>query len=335
MGILLFAMGNNFVSDEQTADIKQHVPNGLTFVQTNDKEAIADLAAEIEVVAGWFSPKQLVDMPNLKWAQQWWSGANWLANFPEVQKRPFTLTNVAGIHAIQISEHIFGMLLHFGRNLPNAIAAQNEKTWAAVKHPSESFSDVPFAFSTNNIFELAEKTMLIVGVGAIGERTAKLAKAFDMHVIGIRYNPEKPSPFVDQMVSLHQLLDVIPLADLVVLTAPFTSETYHIINKKALAAMKSTAYLINIGRGELVDESALLPALQSRTIAGAGLDVFEQEPLPQDSLFWELDNLLITSHYAGATPHYHERATAVFTDNLKRYAANQPLLNVVDKMKGY
>ena len=335
MGILLLSLDEEQLTASQIAEIKGKMPVGLDFVQTNDEAAIQEMASEIEVIAGWFRPKWLRDMPHLQWLQQWGAGANWLMYYPEVRTRPFTLTNVAGIHAVPISEHIFGMLLHFGRNFPNAVAAQKAGTWANVKHPTESFADIPFAFSQDSLFELADKTMLIVGVGAIGERTAKLAKAFDMHVIGIRHNPHKTSPFVDQMDSPAQLLPMLPLADFVVLTAPLTEATHHMIGEQALAAMKPSTILINIGRGELIDEAYLLPALQNKAIAAAALDVFEQEPLPQDSPFWKLDNLLITSHYSGATPRYHERALVIFTNNLVRYSKQQPLRNVVDKVKGY
>ncbi|KAA3658129.1 MAG: D-2-hydroxyacid dehydrogenase, partial [Chloroflexi bacterium] len=331
MSIFLLSFDDKRLTQAQVAEIKEHVPSGLDFVHTDDKNAIKEMASEIEVIAGEVRPKGLLDMPNLKWAQQWGAGANWLMRYPELVKRPFTLTNVAGIHAIPISEHILGMLLHFGRNFANAVAAQKEHTWANIKRPTDSYEHIPFAFSTKNLFELADKTMLVIGVGAIGERTAKLAKAFDMHVIGIRHNPDKASPYVDQMVSSAQLLDVLPLADFVVLTAPLTKATRHMIGEQAFAAMKASAFLSNIGRGELVDETYLLPALQNETIAGAALDVFEQEPLPQDSPFWALDNLFITSHYSGANPRYNERALTILLDNMARYGQQQPLRNVVDK----
>ena len=127
----------------------------------------------------------------------------------------------------------------------------------------------------------------------------------------------------------------MPQADFVVITAPLTPATYHLIGEAELAVMKPTAIIVNIGRGPIIDETALLPALQNKTIAGAALDVFEQEPLPEDSPLWALDNLLITSHYAGGTPRYHERAFAIFLDNLGRYQRGESLKNVVDKQLGY
>lgn len=177
--------------------------------------------------------------------------------------------------------------------------------------------------------------MLLLGVGAIGERTAKLAQAFDMCVIGVRNNPSKPSSYVDQIVGPDQLLAVLPEADFIVSTVPATPQTYRMIGAKEIAAMKPTAFFVNIGRGDTVDEAALLDALRSKRILGAALDVFEQEPLPSDAPHWELDNLLITSHYSGGSPRYHERAAAILLDNLQRFGEKRPLRNLIDKQKGY
>ncbi|MGC8782588.1 MAG: NAD(P)-dependent oxidoreductase, partial [Anaerolineae bacterium] len=138
-----------------------------------------------------------------------------------------------------------------------------------------------------------------------------------------------------RVVGPDRLLEVLPLADLVVLTIPLTPETSHLIGERELRAMKPTAYIFNIGRGGTMDEAALIRALREGWIAGAGLDVFEKEPLPADSPLWQMENVIITAHYAGATPHYNERAMAIFLDNLRRYRAGEPLRNVVDKTLGY
>jgi phosphoglycerate dehydrogenase-like enzyme len=157
----------------------------------------------------------------------------------------------------------------------------------------------------------------------------------DMRVLGIRRDPTRGAPGVEAMFGPHQLLDLLPQADLVVLTVPLTAETRGMIGEPELRAMKSTAFLVNVGRGGTVDEAALAEALREGWIAGAGLDVFETEPLPEDSPLWRLDRMIVTSHYAGVTPHYNERALEVFLDNLERYRAGEPLRNVVDKQLGY
>ena len=177
--------------------------------------------------------------------------------------------------------------------------------------------------------------MVLVGIGAIGERTAKVASGLEMRVLGVRRHPNVSAPGVEAMVGPDQLLSLLPQADFVVLTVPLTDETRHMIGETELRSMKPTAYLVNIGRGGTIDEEALIRALQEGRIAGAGLDVFETEPLPESSPLWDMDNVIVTSHYAGLTPLYNERALSIFLDNLRRYRAGEPLHNVVDKELGY
>jgi phosphoglycerate dehydrogenase-like enzyme len=234
----------------------------------------------------------------------------------------FVLTSTSGIHAIQMTEHIFALLLALARELPRAMRLQEGCEWI---HQSRH----------EHLFELAGKTMLLIGVGAIGQRTARVAAAMDMRVLGVRRNPTLGAPAVDAMFGPGQLVDLLPQADVIVLTVPLTTETRGMIGEPELRAMRSTAYLINVGRGGTVDEEVLARALREGWIAGAGLDVFETEPLPEDSPLWGLDRVIITSHYAGVTPHYHERALEIFLENLQRYQTGEPLRNVVDKQLGY
>jgi phosphoglycerate dehydrogenase-like enzyme len=177
--------------------------------------------------------------------------------------------------------------------------------------------------------------MLLVGVGAIGARTAELAAALGMHVIGIRRNPHLEAEGLNAIYGPEALLEHLPEADFLVLTVPLNHETQGMIGERELRRMKPSAYLVNIGRGATVDETALIQALQSGWIAGAGLDVFETEPLPADSPLWSMPNTIITAHYAGRTPHYLERALSIFLDNLERYTAGKPLSNLVDKALMY
>jgi phosphoglycerate dehydrogenase-like enzyme len=334
MSILLLAFDEQQLSGEQVSAIKRNVPDGLTFIQSNDLDTIRELAEEVEIIAGWTEFDVLHDMPRLRWVQQWGAGANWLMHYPELRDAPFILTNAVGVHPVQISEHVFALILAFARKLPNAFAAQERRIWAQVKPPNE-VAETPYSLSFNQVFELAGKEMLILGVGAIGERVAKLAHAFEMSVTGVKRNPENKSPYVDHMVGTGQMHEALPAADIVVNALPLTNDTRHLLGKDAFALMKHNAYLINIGRGGTIDEKAMIHALQNGQIAGAGLDVFEEEPLPEDSPLWEMPNVIITSHYAGLSPRYHERAVEIFLDNLQRYQNGQPLRNVVDKQLGY
>lgn len=288
---------------------------------TRDREEIERLLPDIEIAVGRFPHDLIAKAPKLRWMQQWGAGADWLLKYPEAAEAPFVLTNASGVHAVPISEHILAFLLAFARGFPRAQRDQLESRWNPIRG--------------SELLELAGSTLLLVGVGAIGARTARVAAAFDMRVVGVRRDPSIGVDGVAEMHGLADLRALLPEADFVVLTVPLTHETRGLIGASELRAMKDSAYLVNIGRGGTVREADLVQALEQGWIAGAGLDVFEEEPLPADSPHWGMDNVIITSHYSGATPRYHERAFAIFVDNLKRYLAGQPLRNVVDKSLGY
>ena len=183
--------------------------------------------------------------------------------------------------------------------------------------------------------DLKGKTLGIVGLGRIGSAVARRAKAFDMRVIATRRRPERLSKDVDEVRGAEALPWLLGESDYVVLCTALTSETRHLIGAEQLRLMKRTAYLMNVGRGGLIDEGALVEALNGGEIAGAGLDVFEEEPLPPDSQLWDMPKVMITPHRAGDSPRSHERFMALFCENLQRYVAGEALLNVVDKEAGY
>lgn len=187
----------------------------------------------------------------------------------------------------------------------------------------------------HTVFELAGKTILIIGVVAVGQRVAKVAHAFGMDVIGVRRNPAIPLPGAIHVVGPQDLRSVLREAAFVVLSTPLTPTTWGMIGENELLLMKPSAYLINVGRGQLVDERMLVAALEKGWIAGAGLDVFDQEPLPPSSPLWGMENVIITAHYAGNTPRYNERAMKIFMENVRRYGRAEPLMNVVDRSVGY
>lgn len=323
MGIILLGFPPDQISADQLKRIRA-IAVDRQVVVSNDRQTIEHIQNDIEIAATAL-PLDLhllvLRGEKLKWVQQWGAGVNWIMQYPELIRKDFILTNVSGIHAIPISEQIVGYLLAFARSLHHAIRAQGERGWWKPER--------------STLFELAGKTMLIIGTGAIGARTAYLAQALDMRVLGVRRNPEREINGVEAMFAPDQLLELLPEADFVVLTIPLTQETKGMIGEPELRAMKSNAYILNIGRGGTIQEKVLVRALQKGWIAGAGLDVFEKEPLPEDSPLWDMDNVIITAHYSGSTPHYNERAMRIFTDNLRRYMAGEPLKNVVDKKLGY
>jgi phosphoglycerate dehydrogenase-like enzyme len=320
MPTLLLALKPDELPQAALEEVKS-LAAGYSVVVATDKTEIETYLGDLEVAVGGFPRELLGDAPNLKWFQQWGAGADWLRKEPELQQREFVLTNTSGVHPVQITEHIFALLLGFVRNLPKAYQAQRDKRWQPQ--------------TNQEVSELYGKTMLLVGVGAIGERTAGLARAFGMRVIGVRRDPTKKVAGLDTLVGPEQLQPLLSGADVVVLTLPLTDESYHLLGEWELALMKEDAVLINIGRGGTVDEAALLQALESGKFLGVGLDVFEDEPLPVSSPLWSQERVVVTAHYAGASPHYHERAFKIFLDNLKRYLAGKDLLNVVAKSLGY
>jgi phosphoglycerate dehydrogenase-like enzyme len=319
MSILLACLPPERLSESQLAQIRAAAPD-MRVVRTTERAEIERLLDDVEIAIS-FPHDLLTRAPRLHWLQEWGAGVDWLLSHPAAVELDFTLTNASGVHAIPISEQILGYLLAFARQLPAAVRAQGRRAWQAPKR--------------DQLFELAGKTMLLIGVGAIGERTALIAAALGMRVLGIRRSPAGDLPGVEAIYGPAQLLDLLPQADFVVLTVPLSQATQGMIGERELRAMKPSSYVINIGRGGTIQQPALIQALRAGWIAGAGLDVFDQEPLPEDSPLWELENVLMTAHYAGLTPVYNQRALAIFLENLRRYRAGEPLENVVDKAAGY
>lgn len=320
---ILLAFEPDRFSEAQLGEVRNAAPD-MRILLTDDREEIEELLDDVEIAAGGFPRELLSRASNLRWFQQWGAGADWMLDYPEAADSDFVLTNASGVHPIPISEHILAFLLAFARGLHQAVRAQERREWRPGRE-----------YLRDGVLELAGKTMLLIGTGAIGERTAEIASALGVRVLGVRRDPSISVPAVEAVFGPNKLLDLLPESDFVVLTVPLTHETRGMIGEQELQAMKSTAYIVNIGRGGTIQENALVRALQEGWIAGAGLDVFETEPLPDDSPLWEMDNVIITSHYSGLTPRYHERALAIFLDNLRRYRGGEPLRNVVDKQLGY
>lgn len=320
MSTILLAFKDDEISKEYLNQIQGLAPDKQLLI-TQDRTQIEAVLDEVEIAVCSF-PHDLVEKaPNLRWYQNWYAGVDWVLRYPALIEKEITITNASGVHAVPISEHIMAFLLAMGRGLPHQMRQQVKHEWSGP--PRE------------NMFELADKTMLLIGVGAIGSYTAKLASAFGMNVIGIRRNPAQPAENVSQMLGPHQLHEALPQADFVVLTIPLTVETEGLIGEAEFKLMKQSAYIVNVGRGRTIDQTALLKALKTGQIAGAGLDVTDPEPLPMHSQLWDMENVIITAHYSGFTPRYTERAMAIFLDNLERYLAGKPLRNVINKQLGY
>jgi phosphoglycerate dehydrogenase-like enzyme len=236
-----------------------------------------------------------------------------------------TVTTASGIHAVPISEYVIGAMLAFAKGFPRAMRAQGERAWRPY-WPEE----------------LEQKTVGILGMGAIGARVALLCKALGMRVLAMRRSAEHRmtgegtgDPAVDEMLPPSELAYLLSESDYVVAAVPLTTETRGMIGEEQLRAMRPSAVIINIARGAIIDEQALVRALREGWIAGAALDVFQPEPLPPESELWGLENVILTPHISGGTPRYMERAVELFCENLRRYLASEPLRNVVDPARGY
>lgn len=281
---------------------------------------------EAEVYSGFGIPRELfLAAPKLRWVH---SGAAGVGGslFPEMVEGDVIFTNSAGIYAVTVAEHAVAMMFYFARALDQVEVGRRDRCWARTR---VSGFDSP-------IQELAGATVAIIGYGGIGREIAQRAKGVGMQVWAIKRNPESgASEDVDRLFGAEQLSEVLAGADYVVISIPHTPETEGLIGTRELAEMKRHAVLINVARGRIVDEDALTEALRERRIRGAGLDVFREEPLPASSGLWELDNVCITPHIAGISPRFWERETDLIIDNVHRYLAGEPLLNLVDKTKGY
>ena len=232
--------------------------------------------------------------------------------FRSIAERGVTVTNSPGVTAQPIAQYVLAMMLRHAKRIPEWERAQRERAWRRVE------SD-----------ELTGRTVVVIGVGGIGREVARLCKAFGMRVLGIRRSPGT-LPDIDRLEPPTRLHDALGEADYVVVSCPLTEETRGMLDAAALARLRPEAYLINVARGPIVDEAALVDALRSRRIAGAALDVFDKEPLPAESPLWELENVIITPHNSAASPYTFQRGALVFLENLRRYAAGESLLNVVD-----
>jgi phosphoglycerate dehydrogenase-like enzyme len=265
--------------------------------------------------------------PNLSWLQS--SNAGVDGSLPVTlleTAEDVVVTTATGIHAIAIGEYVFGSILMFNRLWPELVSLQNQHVWPVQEQWSR--------FKTR---ELRGQTIGIVGFGNIGRRVAHLSHAFGMRVLAMRrqFQVDDQSPDVDQFYPGDRLVEMLRLSDYVVLAVPLTAKTWQMIGEEELRAMRSHAYLVNVGRGRVIDERILLRALTEGWIAGAGLDVTETEPLPASSPLYSLANVILTPHISGETLYYDTYLTDLFAENVRRYRRNEPLLNLYSRENKY
>jgi phosphoglycerate dehydrogenase-like enzyme len=294
-------------------------------VSVEDGADLTAALADAEVFVGWrIPPEHFVAARRLRWMHSASAGIeDWL--FPELVASDVVLTNSTGLHSVCIPEHVLGQMLVLARNFHEAQRLQQRSEW-------NRFAVIAYA---SGVRELHGSKLAILGAGPIGANLARLAAALGMQVRVLRRDPQRPVPGAEAVWGPERLHELLGWADFVVLSVPLTAETRGLIGAAELRAMRSDAFLINIARGEVVDEEALARCLRAGGLAGAALDVFTEEPLPAGHPFWSLPNLVITPHISGYTPTYFDRMLEIFADNLERYLDGRPLVNVVDKTLGY
>lgn len=310
------------------ADVAVHVRRRypeMKVVHLPTYEHLEEEIADTHIFVGFsLRPQQFLAAKKLQWIHCTAAGVGQLM-FPELRESGVALTNASGVHTIPMAEHVLGMILVLARRFASSFRYQMEGRWAQQEIWDEQLRPR----------ELMGQTLLLIGYGAIGREVARRVRPLGMKIWAVTRSGKGNAEFADRMAPFTQLEAVLPEADYVVIAAPETPETLRMFDARRFGAMKPTAFLINVARGTLVDEAALIDTLRRRAIAGAALDVTEQEPLPPESPLWSLDNVFITPHISSVSEFLWDRQTELLLDNLERWFGGQELRNRVDLRRGY
>jgi len=293
----------------------------VEFVSGSTPEEIIAVGADAEVAFGGVNQQLLDGLKGLKWIASASAGVEWMRNAPGLPATDITVTNTRGAHASTIAEHTFGMLVHLARRFDELYEAQKRHEWMRG-------ANLPFT-------GLAGLTMGIVGLGNIGRNIASRAKAFEMDVIAVDAHPVAKPDYVSELNLLDGLDDLLAKSDVVVVTVPITPETRGMIGARELGLLKDSAIFMVVSRGGIVDEAALIETLKSGRLLGAGLDVAETEPLPEDNPLWDAPRLFITPHCSPTSRQTHANVMQMMQTNLRHFLAGEPLENAVNKSLGY
>ncbi len=290
----------------------------VDFTIATDDAAYEKAARDADLVcmARKYERKMAFVAPRMKWLHVGGTGIDRLYPLEDLDPAVI-LSNTPGLNSEMMADYTICALLMLTWDMPRVLRNQSERKWE--RWGSRRVQD---------------QVLALIGVGDIGRPVARRAAALGLHVVGVRRNPA-PVPGIDKIVGPDQLLTTLAEADFVVMAVPLTPETRGMIGTRELGVMKKTAYLINVSRGPVINQDALVQALKEERIAGAALDVFDQEPLPQESELWSLKNLIATPHISSWSTDYRARAAEIFRQNLERYLEGKPLLHVIDRRKGY
>ena len=292
---------------------------GVEIFQADSGEEVERLIPEAEILIGGFSRDLFVQAKRLRWVQTWGAGVDGVL-FEEFVESEVVLTSAKGTVGVHLAEHAMALLLSLTRGIAPAIREPRWENRMPIRRAS---------------WELIDRTIGIIGLGGTGLDVARRASAFGMRIIAVDPEEVELPEFISSCRRMDAFDELLKESDVVVICAPLTNETEGMFDESAFDAMRDHALLINVTRGRIVDEGALLAALEKGQIGGAGLDVTPQEPLPDDHPLWRVPNVVITPHTAGGSPNRDDRLVDLFCENLKRYAAGKPLLSEIDKEKGY
>ena len=302
-----------------------HTISGLEFVHIPTDEKLTKMIPELDILTTYHIKETSFAnaTAQLKWIHFGIAGLEH-SLFPDILKSKTIITNASGVHAGPVSEFVMSAILYFAKRFKDCQKFMQTKNWTQWQVAKQ-------------MVQLKGKTIGIIGFGSLGKAIAKKAKAFDMKVIATRRLQKKVEhkKTVDELIPVSNLSHLLKNSDFVVIACPLTPVTKNMIGKRELSEMKSTAFIINIARGEIINEAALINALQNKTLAGAALDVFEKEPLPKESPLFVLDNVFLSPHISGNFPEYQHDVMVQFADNLNRYLAGKDLKNRVCKKRLY
>jgi phosphoglycerate dehydrogenase-like enzyme len=321
---VLAADGASTLPEPLVDDLRRAFPQH-TFLAVRRRDELPEVLPRAQVAFASTIPKELLPaLTGLKWVQAPAAGVAHLL-YPEFVASSIILTNSRGVSARTIAEHVMAVTLALARQLHVAARRQADHVWA--------FNEIS---ENGRSVTLLGRHMGIVGLGSIGREVALIASAFGMHVAGIRRRLDQPlPPGVERVLAPGRLDELLGWSDVVVLSTPLTAATERLIDATSIEAMKPRAMLVNVGRGKLIDDGHLVAALRAGRLGGAALDVFAPEPLPSDSPYWDLPNVIVTPHVSSAAEDYWPPVVGLFADNLRRFERGEALVNVVDKDAGY
>ena len=309
---------------EMAARIRERWP-GMRVVHLPNYEGLDAELPDTDIFVGFsLRPEQFSHARRLKWLHSTAAGVGQLM-YPELRKSGIEVTNASGVHTIPMAEHILGMLVAMARRFPDCLRYQEQARWA-----QQELWDLPVRPR-----ELHGQILLLIGFGAVGRAVAKVVRPLGMRIWAVTRSGKGDRELADKIVPAARLQEALTDADFVILAAPETPETRRIMGSAEFARMKSSAYFMNVSRGALVDEPALINVLERHAIAGAALDVASQEPLPPDSPLWKLENVFITPHMSAVSDQLWTRQTDLLLTNLERWFSGEELMNRVDLERGY